>query len=1624
MITSQKARIIEDVLREAPEGPARRLVPMLLARPPAEDLSAFSAKALAISAERAFAALDAHRSGRPLVVTEQPDGFVLHGRKLLLITLVNDDRPFLFDSAVAEVADSVPAIHYISHPILDIHRDGDGRIVSFEASRPEAASDLDSRVSLIQFALEIPLEVESISGLKARLETILNQVLVVNSDFDAMLARVRHAAAELQARADRIDNQEDKATAEEAVRLLEWLLDNNFSFFGIREFTYHRDADGETMSRVEGSELGILRDRDVRVLRKERTAQVTSPEMHAFLDEANPLLVAKANTRSLVHRRVYMDYVGVKEFDEDGRIVGEMRIVGLFTSSAYTQSIRTIPFIRQKAERVIRRFDFRPQSHSARALLNILETYPRDELFQIDVDTLETFVGIMMELGERPRVRLLPRIDPFDRFVSAIVFLPRQRYDTRLREAVGQLLAQAYEGHVSAFYPSISDGPLTSVHFIIGRSGREGVIPRPDVEALEAEIAQLSRDWAADVETALASTGRAGDYRMLLAALPDGYREVTSAEDAARDLTRIAALSEASPFTIDFYRLDGDADHIVRLKLYTLGDTLPLSTRVPVLDNMGLSALSERSFTVHRPDGLLVHIHDMDLTRRNGGTIELLDGGLALEALFQAVSDGRIENDGFNRLVLEAGLEWRQANVLRAYARYMRQTGLPFSQEFIADTLVRYPRIAALLFDLFARSFDPSLPRVPDSAEPEGDLLAKAASQRGCGAILADLRAALDKVDSLEDDRVLQRFVTIVLATLRTNYFSVTDVSAASDSAPGHVAPALAFKFDPHRIEGLPQPVPFAEIFVFDARVEGVHLRFGKVARGGLRWSDRSQDYRTEVLGLVKAQQVKNAVIVPVGAKGGFYPKRLPDPAQREAWFEAGRSAYVVFIASLLSVTDTVTPEGTVTPANLVRHDAQDPYFVVAADKGTATFSDTANAIAMADGFWLDDAFASGGSAGYDHKAMGITARGAWEAVKRHFREMDHDIQTTPFTAAGCGDMSGDVFGNGMLLSPATRLIAAFDHRDIFIDPSPDAATSFAERQRMFQKPRSSWADYDRSLISEGGGVFSRREKRITLSEAAAEAIGWDKRTGTPSEVISAILRAPVDLLWFGGIGTYIRADAETAADVGDKANDSVRIAGREVRAAVVGEGANLGVTQRGRIEYALRGGRINTDAIDNSAGVNTSDVEVNIKIALKSAMAEGRLARPDRNALLARMTPDVADLVLANNYEQTLALSLEQIAGADRLPLQGRLISRLEGEKRLDRAVEYLPTDRELADFKAAGRGLTRPELAVLLAYAKIDLFDQLIASPLPDDPYLEARLFAYFPPAMRDSHRGDIQSHRLRREIIATDLANALANRLGPCFPTAMSDATGATSAQVTRAFVVAYDGLDMAALIARIDAQDNQLPGSVQNELYRTVALTLQIVTAWLVRNMPPETETSVAVAALQRMQSTMKPKLLELASDRARDKYAARLQALLDKDIPEELAHEVALLPLIGLIPDAARVSRETGKPGDDVLSAYFQMTKRLRIGRLETAIMGIRPQDYFETLTLERAGSQISNARRRLTTDVLTRFGQSDDPVAAWAAEEGDKIDRIAERISELVGSGETSVARLTLAAGLLMDLAG
>ncbi|HZD90408.1 MAG TPA: NAD-glutamate dehydrogenase, partial [Pseudolabrys sp.] len=1106
-------------------------------------------------------------------------------------------------------------------------------------------------------------------------------------------------------------------------------------------------------------------------------------------------------------------------------LTGEQRFIGLFPSTAYTRSAHGIPYLRRKLAAIERRAGFAVNSHSGKALANVLEHYPRDELFQVDEDTLFHFVMTILHLDEHPRVRVLARKDRFDRFVSVLVYAPRDHYDSAIRAKIGDYLAQAFIGRVSAFYPFFPEGPLVRVHFIIGRSDEA----TPDVPraTLEREVGNIIRTWSDGLREALELShppDAARDlFRRYREAFSEGFHEAYAPAVAALDVETVEGLSPERPLDVDFHHRQEEEQRTAGLKVWSCERPLPLSERVPVLENMGFRVVDERTFRIAPKDSTTVWLHDMLLERGDGEAIDLSGGKGRLEAAFLMVMRGLAENDGYNALTLNGGLMWRDVALIRTLSRYLRQIRVPFSQDYMWATLVKHAGIARDIVALFHARFDP---RLSSSSFRGASNASEPGMTEGEEQIAARIEEALNAVESLDEDRILRHFLNAVQSGLRTNFYQL--------DGDGQPKRQIAIKFESGKLTDLPLPRPLYEIFVYSPRVEGIHLRFGKVARGGIRWSDRPQDFRTEILGLVKAQQVKNAVIVPVGAKGGFVPKLMPKGASRDVVQAEGVATYKLFISTLLDLTDNIDADGRIVPpADVVRHDDDDPYLVVAADKGTATFSDIANGLSEAHDYWLDDAFASGGSAGYDHKAMGITARGAWESVKRHFREMDVNIHETPFTAVGVGDMSGDVFGNGMLRETTTRLVAAFDHRDIFIDPSPDPEASFAERKRLFALPRSSWQDYDKSLISAGGGVYSRASKEIRLSEQARALLGV-KASVTPQELMKAILKAPVDLLFFGGIGTYIRATSETDADVGDRANDPIRVAGAELRCKVIGEGANLGMTQRGRVEAALAGIRLNTDAIDNSAGVNTSDVEVNIKVALSPLIRSGALTLDARNALLVEMTDEVARLVLRNNYQQTLALSLAQRRALEDLGFQQRLMQTLEMHGELDRAVEFLPDEMAIAERRKRNSALTRPELAVLLAYAKLSLYRELLASDVPDDPYLGRELNRYFPKEMTERFAEALQAHRLRREIIATQLTNSMVNRGGATLIVRIADQTGASAAAIAAAFAAVRNSYGLIELNGEIDGLDNKVSGETQLSLYAAVQDLLLDRLVWFLRN----------------------------------------------------------------------------------------------------------------------------------------------------------------------------------------------
>jgi glutamate dehydrogenase len=1585
-----------------------------------EDLMHYGARELAELAADAWAHLAVRKPGTPNIrfAASDTSGVLSHAppnvplsappKTVSVLEIVNDDMPFLVDSVMSELNQRGIDISLVLHPIFTVERDRDGRLIAFKGAQPPGAGA--QRESFIHIHTErIDDDARRAEAVEA-LAKVLGDVRLAVADWRPMLARIGEVIATLK------DHPPPLPAIEiaEAIQFLEWLEADNFTFLGMRNYRF---TAGETTLEPEfETGLGVLRSRERGVLQVWNQPLVITPAIRALLDSPTLLIVTKSSVRSRVHRRVYMDYIGVKRFAADGKLIGEFRIVGLFTSTAYTRSTRSIPYLRRKVDAVVRRAGFNPDGHSGKALVNVLETYPRDELFQVDEDTLYQFTLAILQLDERPRVRVLPRRDRFDRFVSILLYVPRDRYDSGVRQEIGRYLAEAYKGRVSAFHPFFTEGPLVRTHFIIGLP--EGEHPNPDRGTLERAVEAIVRTWIDTVGDELARVYDPARARALLEryrnAFSEGYREVYSPATALADIRVIEGLSPSRPLGVDFHRRAGDQADAVGLKIWSYDRPIPLSERVPVLENMGFKVVDERTYQIARApvtDGATkdVWFHDMLLQRADGRAVDLDRLKQRLEACFLVVMGGTAENDGFNALVLATGLMWRDVALIRAISRFLRQIRIPYSQDYLWTTLVKHAAITLEIVRLFHGRFNPHHQEAPRRAEFEAEV---------AGAI----EEALRKVESLDEDRILRHFVNAVQAAIRTNFYQV--------DAAGQPKQLIAVKFSSRKLDGLPLPKPLYEIFVYSPRVEAVHLRFGKVARGGIRWSDRPQDFRTEVLGLVKAQQVKNAVIVPVGAKGGYVPKWLPGivagGGTREAIQAEGTAAYRLFISTLLDITDNLDPKGkdgaaVIPPANVVRHDDDDPYLVVAADKGTATFSDLANSIAQEHGYWLDDAFASGGSAGYDHKKIGITARGAWESVKRHFREMDIDLATTPFTAVGVGDMSGDVFGNGMLREKTTKLVAAFDHRDIFIDPTPDPQRAFAERARLFALPRSSWQDYDKSLISSGGGVFSRSLKEITLSGEAQWVLGFNKAKATPQEVIKAILAAPVDLLFFGGIGTYVRAASETDDAVGDRTNDPVRVTGAELRAKVIGEGANLGMTQRGRVEAALRGIRLNTDAIDNSAGVNTSDVEVNLKIALAIPMRDGRLTRAARNALLTEMTEDVAALVLRNNYLQTLALSLAQRRGLEDLGFEQRLMQTLESAGELDRAVEFLPDDMELAERRRRSVALTRPELSVLLAYAKLSLNHELLQSNVPDDPYLGRELGRYFPKAVADKFPDALEHHRLRREIIATQLANSMINRGGPSLLVRIADQTGASPASIAAAFAAVRDSYGMTALNGEIDVLDNRISGKLQLELYQAVQDLLLDRLVWFLRNVDLTHGLATIVAHYCEGIAAVEAALGAALPEAATSARQARAAELTKDGVPEALARRIATLPALAHAPDIVMVADRTGQNIAAVTATYFATEAFFRLDRIASAARGIVISDYFDRLALDRALDSIGDAERRLTAAMAGNGIAGAPAVEAWIAPRKAEVDRIRMSVHEIANSGLT-LSKLSVAASLLGDL--
>jgi len=1539
-----------------------------------EDLAARSADALEHAFRASYGRLGRRDNAghdvyaRPADRPGEPD----------IVEVFSADMPFIVDSVLAAIRATGGTVRLISHPI-----------VPFD---PTTYRVLDMRQPGSRLESFLHVEIDPLDDLRRseqmhrEIDETLTEVSRAVAGWRPMLERVKQVIADWHSNPPK---GVAAAPLAEGIHFLDWLGEHNFTFLGLREY---RVEAGELLP-VEGRGLGILADPAVLFLRS-GVAFVEMTEQHrAFLADPAPLLVSKANLRSRVHRRAYMDYVGIKLYDAEGAVTGELRILGLFTSMSLATPSIEVPLVRKKLGDVLKRAGHDPQGHAGKALLAALESFPRDELFQIDEPLLFEFATIISSLVDRPRVRVLSRADRFGNFVSLLVFVPRDRYDTEARIKIGDFLARAHDGHVSAFFPSFPEGELVRVHFIIGREGGEA--PQPSPQDLEDGVTDAILTFADRLVLAAGNRAAIAGY---LDAFPGDYQAVHGAAAALEDIGIFQMLPDERGIALKLGENAGRAGSL-GLKVYHRGAPIPLSARVPMLENFGFTVIDEDTFTVTAENAAPAWLHDMLLETDVALDPDNREDGQRIERAILAVWRREAESDGLNRLTLTARLGWEDVEILRALTGYLRQAAIPYSRDYLNTVLTRNAGAAAALVQLFHAANDPHF-----------------ATDRTAAITAAHdvITAAVAATPSLDEDRILRRYLNLVEAVVRTN--------AYQRDQDGGRRPALALKFDCTIIDGLPAPKPYREIYVYSPRVEGLHLRFGPIARGGLRWSDRPEDFRTEVLGLVKAQQVKNAIIVPVGAKGAFVPKQTPADADRETVLREGTACYRIFISTLLDVTDSIAGDTVLPPPDVLRHDGDDPYLVVAADKGTASFSDTANAIAVDREFWLGDAFASGGSSGYDHKKMGITARGAWEGVKRHFREMDRDIQTSPFTVVGVGDMSGDVFGNGMLLSSELRLVAAFDHRDIFIDPSPDPAASLAERKRLFELPRSSWQDYNADVLSPGGGVFSRALKDVPLSAEAQAVLGLDDSPLTPADVMRAILKAQVDLLWFGGIGTYVKGAGESNADAGDKANDALRINGAEIRALVVGEGANLGVTQLGRVEYAQRGGGINTDAIDNSAGVNSSDLEVNIKIAFGPLLQSGELSRDARDAFLVGMTDEVAELCLRNNYLQTLALSVEEARGPGALVEHQGLLEALEATGGLDRAVEFLPSDAQLRQRLQAGQGFTRPELAVLLAYAKNSANAALLATGLPDDPYLGKELYRYFPDKLVETYDQAVTRHRLRREIVATVLANAMINRGGPAFLAEMTAASGAHAGEIAAAYALARDVYATTTLNKDIDALDGVLAGKVQLQLYIEVQALLRRETLWFLRNGRLQQGLRELFdrygAGIAEVRALL-PQVADPWIAGLLGKRAAELQAA---GVGVELAQQVAELPVLTFATDIVLVSELSGQPVEEAAHTFFGVLQAFSLGQVLEAAGRLAPTDRYDRLALDRALANLMRALRELTVDVLADGrGGVVWLLGRWHERQGEAIGRTAAAITDLT-SADLTVSRLSVAAGLLADM--
>ncbi|MET9229022.1 NAD-glutamate dehydrogenase [Lentzea sp. NPDC003310] len=1531
-----------------------------------------------------------------------------------VVQVVTDDMPYLVDSVASELTRGGVQVQRIVHPIVVVRRDpvtGERTEVLPTADPADPPADALAE-SWMNIEVDLITDPDRARELETRLLTVLTDVREVVEDTDRMVTTALQLAEELEK-----DSSEDTT---DGSKLLKWLADGHFTFMGYRQYELVTEDGEPALRAVLASGLGVLRQ-DSLAARSltagpDNGAQALSPDL---------LVLTQASAQSSVHRSVYPYYVGVKTFDGEGNVTGEHRFLGIFSTTALHENVLDIPVVERRVRDVIHRAGFPLQSYSGQRMLEVIQNYPRTELFSVDAETLyQTTTGVIA-LAERRRLRLFLRRDPFGRFFSCLVYLPRDRYTTTSRLAMQEVLLAQLGGLNLEYSARIGESALARVHFMVHTDPARSL--EPDVQAIQAQLAEAVRSW--DDRMVEAVVGDEGDLgaesateqgQRFSTVFPEAYKEDFSAATGLEDYRRIEALVEGDLDMVFYVPEDAEPGER-RFKLFVTGEGITLSDVLPMLQRMGVIVVDERPYEIAREDGVQCWIYDFGLRIDKAALAQLSEADLEnvrvrFQDAFAAVWRGEAEVDRFNSLVLQGGLTWQQAAMLRAYAKYLRQAGTPYSQDYIEDAVLGHTSVAIALVALFEARFNPALSDATRAAHTE--------------TMVTEIGKLIDDVTSLDADRILRSLLSLINATLRTNYFF--------RDADGNARPYLSVKLDPQAIPDLPQPRPKFEIFVYSPRVEGVHLRFGSVARGGLRWSDRREDFRTEILGLVKAQAVKNAVIVPVGAKGGFVVKRpiapTGDPGiDRENFMSEGIACYKMFISGLLDLTDNLINNEVVPAPQVVRYDADDTYLVVAADKGTATFSDIANGVSQSYGFWLGDAFASGGSIGYDHKAMGITAKGAWESVKRSFRELGVDTQTEEFTVVGIGDMSGDVFGNGMMLSEHIRLVAAFDHRHIFIDPNPVAETSFAERVRLFNVPRSSWDDYDRSLISEGGGIFPLTAKSIPVSEQARVALGLPEGVVklSPPELKKAILLAPVDLLWNGGIGTYVKASTESHADVGDKANDSIRVDGNELRVKVIGEGGNLGLTQRGRIEFARIGGKVNTDALDNSAGVDCSDHEVNIKILLDHLVREGSVEQQQRNEVLAEMTDEVGELVLADNYSQNNVLGVSRAHAAPMLSVHARLTADLEARGALNRKLEALPSPAEFKALEKAGQGLTSPELATLLAFTKLTLKEELLASDIPTIDTFTRKLPDYFPSLLRERFGAAIPNHPLARQIITTVVVNEVVDGGGISYAFRLAEEMSASATDAVRAYAVVTQVFDLPQIWREIEALDNVVATEVQDSMVLETRRLLDRASRWLLSNRPQPLAVGSTINRFRGVVEELSPFAFELLQGKELDVVAGKADRYVEQGVPAELARKVAaLLYMYGLL-DVTEIAelaeRELGPAGGagperthrETAELYFALSDHLDIDHMLDSVTSLERGNRWHALARLALRDDFYSSLRAISVDVLRASDEDDtaaEKIAKWEQANASRLARSRGALEEINRVHQLDLATLSVAA--------